>query len=156
MFKSSYLNVEMFLINIRISIIFCLGRSRGSPYYFSDTAKHCAVRKRRDAPDWSEIRIIHRWIYYRGWYFEFIGGTPRYRTSPYYSKHSCRNSPDMEDRPAGYGVVDVGCVKACTDRYVAVFGAYQLLTNTCHSLANKLSEVICDYSSCPAWCSYKK
>ena len=46
-----------------------------SPYYFGTTDLFCLVSKKgkRSAPSRSTLDLTHRFIYYKGFYFEFFG-----------------------------------------------------------------------------------
>lgn len=130
------------------------------PYWFGKTNLACAIRfgkgrrKRGAVPHRYEHSLTHRWIEYRGHYFEFLGpGHLRASSSAPYAAGSC--SQRREGRVAGYGVLSVDCLERCTRSYEDRFGGYSWIPNNCHRFANRISKLLCQESSCPSWCNWR-
>ena len=67
-----YLFVCLFVISINVFASFLPGGA--SPYYFGTTNLWCMRKKgKRGAPSRNTWAVIHRFIYYKGYYFEYIG-----------------------------------------------------------------------------------
>ncbi|KAK3086341.1 hypothetical protein FSP39_017078 [Pinctada imbricata] len=105
---------------------------------------------KRSAPKrhnlWS---LSHSFIYYDGWYFEFgVGKTHKavYNTRAVKSNR-CKSRRDK--KPAGYSTLSVECLKKCTKNYKGKYGRYRLLTHNCHHFANRISNILCNWKSCP-------
>uniref|UniRef100_A0A194ALC9 Uncharacterized protein n=1 Tax=Pinctada fucata TaxID=50426 RepID=A0A194ALC9_PINFU len=127
------------------------------PYYFGKTNLWCMMKYgkkgKRSAPKrhnlWS---LSHSFIYYDGWYFEFgVGKTHKavYNTRAVKSNR-CKSRRDK--KPAGYSTLSVECLKKCTKNYKGKYGKYRLLTHNCHHFANRISNILCNWKSCPSWC----
>ena len=129
------------------------------PYWFGKTNLSCLIglgkgRGKRGVPERFELALDHRWIKYRGHYFEILGpGYLRVSSISPLGAGSC--SQRQESRVAGYGVLSVDCIKRCTRSYENTFGRYNVLSNNCHRFANRISRVLCQDSSCPSWCNWR-
>jgi len=126
------------------------------PYWFGQTNLNCLLRLcikgKRAAPHRNTLEYKHRWIKYRGHYFEFGGpGKLLYISSSPDGAGSCSHSQESQDD--GYGVLSVDCIKRYTRSYEQRLGAYNFLFNNCHHFANRLSDILCTESSCPSWCN---
>eukprot|EP00105_Crassostrea_gigas_P007454 XP_011421704.1 PREDICTED: uncharacterized protein LOC105324338 [Crassostrea gigas] len=54
----------------------CPSRETATPYYFGTTDLSCMhrnIRGKRSAPSRGTLEWVHRFIYYKGYYFEFFG-----------------------------------------------------------------------------------
>ena len=133
-----------------------------TPFYFGTTDLKCmqlmnlkrrifgrATLARPQLPERQFWHLTHRWIYYDGWYFELFH-KPRTRF-PVKSKWC---SFEREANPAGYSKLPVSCIRKCTMYYIDRYRpSYLTFTHNCHHFANKIAEVLCQYSECPDWCS---
>lgn len=116
-------------------------------------------RRRRSIPSVYTMMLTHRWLKYRGVYFEF--GTNaldpeaknRISIQPFLPNEGENCSYDKNPDVAGYSRLSVSCIASCTRRYPKVFGEYSLLTNNCHVFVNKMVEVLCNFEKCPDWCA---
>lgn len=126
------------------------------PYWFGETNLGCLLGKngkrgKRTPTHRYTLSLSHRWIHYRGHYFEFIGpGSVVYSSISPFKAAEC--PPWQESRVAGYGVLSLDCIKRCTRNYEREFGAYNFVVNNCHVFANRISDMLCTASSCPSWC----
>ena len=76
-------------------------------------------RGKRGVPHRYEHALTHRWITYRGHYFELVGlGHAFASSNSPYGAGSC--SQHQESRVARYGVLSVDCIKRCTRSYERV------------------------------------
>ncbi|XP_078312677.1 uncharacterized protein LOC144619171 [Crassostrea virginica] len=106
---------------------------------------------KRDAPARGTWDLSHRFIYYQGYYFEFLDDSNAYISTHRQAGHRC--SGGTESSPAGYSYLSLDCIKGCARNYRCRFGTYSLLGNNCHKFANRLSEVLCTSGhTCPSWC----
>ncbi|XP_061162586.1 uncharacterized protein LOC133171798 [Saccostrea echinata] len=122
----------------------------GKPYYFGTTDLLCKIG-RRSAPSRFTLSLSHRWIYFDGEYFEWgVNGQSYHYGSTLTDGDHCRT--EQEEEPAGYSQLDKSCIEKCARSYKGRYGSYNLLTNNCHIFANKLSEVLCNHTTCPEWC----
>eukprot|EP00105_Crassostrea_gigas_P005513 XP_011419147.1 PREDICTED: uncharacterized protein LOC105322243 [Crassostrea gigas] len=132
----------------------CGKRGGASPYYFGTTNLGCMMKYgkgKRRAPWRSTIALTHRFIYYKGFYFEFMSNSYAYYSRQRYKGDKC--SGKMERSPAGYSELSVECIKGCAKNYRCKFGKYRLIRNNCHKFANRLSAVLCRKgTTCPFWC----
>ncbi|XP_062607345.1 uncharacterized protein LOC134282015 [Saccostrea cucullata] len=129
----------------------CPARGGASPYYFGTTNLWCMNKGRRGIPTRGVWELTHRFIYYKGLYFEFSSDSKAHVSPNRLLGYKC--SGGRESSPAGYSEVDVECLKGCARNYRCTFGSYNLLSNNCHKFANRLSEVMCKRGSgCPRWC----
>lgn len=131
---------------------YCPERESASPYYFGTTDLTCMMRsdrRKREIPQRSKLLWAHRFIYYKGYYFEFGSNTAHIGTNRSYNH--CSGS--VESKPAGYSTLSLDCIKSCTSNYRCYFGDYHLLNNNCHSFANRLSKELCLRTRCPRWCT---
>lgn len=133
----------------------CRWTSGTSSYYFGTTdlpggsSSSGKGRKKRSYPSRGIWEMTHRFIYYKGFYFEFFDDS----TARISNRHVCPSCPgSFENSPAGYSEVSVSCIKGCARNYRCTFGTYNFLDNNCHHFANELSKVLCTRISCPAWC----
>ncbi|XP_061194585.1 uncharacterized protein LOC133202729 [Saccostrea echinata] len=138
------------------------GDSRGCPYrggahtyYFGTTHLMCIIQHRnrgkRGAPWRGPWTTDHRFIEYRGYYYDF-------QTNSKVSIARSRLRGDVcpgakETSPAGYSEVSLDCIEGCAKNYRCRYGYYNFLFNNCHHFANRLSEVLCRRgTACPGWC----
>ncbi|XP_061194329.1 uncharacterized protein LOC133202505 [Saccostrea echinata] len=131
----------------------CPARYGASPYYFGTTNLNCISSKKgkRGAPTRGRLSYIHRFIYYRGKYFDFIGKSVVVISNRRLEGHRC--SGGREGSPAGYSTVSLSCIEGCARNYRCQYGSYGLFTNNCHDFANRMSKILCKRgSSCPTWC----
>lgn len=131
----------------------CPSRSGASPYYFGTTELLCMTTKgkRESAPSRSTGAFIHRFIYYKGKYFDFLGDSKVAISNSRYKGNKC--SGTIESSPAGYSSISLACIEGCAKNYRCTFGRYDLFGNNCHKFANRISAVLCTRSSyCPSWC----
>ncbi|VDI57921.1 Hypothetical predicted protein [Mytilus galloprovincialis] len=134
----------------------CFGSSRGYGFYFGTTNLACFNRGKR-SPSVSTIRLTHRYLYYRGYYYEWTGllgktagkteGRTLIGTSP--RRSHCNSETDYP--AAGYGVLSTECVKGCARYYQAAY-YFNGLSNNCHHFANWLADILCTRSTCPYDC----
>ncbi|XP_011421702.1 uncharacterized protein [Magallana gigas] len=128
----------------------CPSRGGASPYYFGTTNLFCMAGK-RGAPARGTWALSHRFIYYKGYYFEFLSSSKASISTQRQAAGRC--SGGRESSPAGYSELSLECIKGCAKNYRCHFGTYSLLGNNCHKFANRLSEVLCTRgTSCPSWC----
>ncbi|XP_063448936.1 uncharacterized protein LOC134728300 [Mytilus trossulus] len=125
----------------------CFGSSAGYGFQFGTQDLACVKGKRKRSPSREELRIAHRYIKYRGVYYEFFDGGATYNTSPHRS--NCRAG--TESYASGYGVLSTECVKRCARHYGNV-RPYNVFTRNCHHFANWLADILCRESSCPSYC----
>ncbi|XP_062605750.1 uncharacterized protein LOC134267558 [Saccostrea cucullata] len=135
----------------------CPRREAAQPYYFGNTQIDCLLsflirhRGKRSAPWRGRWDLVHRFIYYRGKYFEFFDDSSVNIGNGRVGGHRCGGG--IEGSPAGYSELSLECIERCTNRYTASFGGYNLLLNNCNSFVNRLSEVLCRRGTqCPSWC----
>nr|XP_022343966.1 uncharacterized protein LOC111137031 [Crassostrea virginica] len=125
----------------------------GKPYYFGTTDLLCKLGRRsyRSAPSRFSLGLSHGWILYDGEYFEWgVSGLSYHYGSSLTDGERCKTQRESE--PAGYSQLDKTCIEKCARSYRGKYGSYNLLTNNCHDFANKISEVLCNYTECPSWC----
>lgn len=133
----------------------CPRRGSASPYYFGVTDLACMNDKKRKGKRSAPARGIwdytHRFIFYRGYYFEFFVNSNARIERSRAAGGKCGGG--RERSPAGYSYLSLDCIKRCAIRYSSKFGKYDNVINNCHSFANKMSEVLCRRgSTCPSWC----
>ncbi|XP_011419126.3 uncharacterized protein [Magallana gigas] len=132
----------------------CPSRETATPYYFGTTDLSCMhrnIRGKRSAPSRGTLEWVHRFIYYKGYYFEFFDNSKAYISTQTLFANVCPGGP--ESSPAGYSELDIDCIKGCARNYRCHFGSYSLLGNNCHHFTNEISQVLCTSGqSCPAWC----
>lgn len=130
---------------------YCPEWESASPYYFgtTDLTFMMTERRKRELQQRSERLWAHRFIYYKGYYFEFGSNTAHIGTNRSYNH--CYGA--VESTPAGYSTMSLDCIKKCTSHYRCYFGDYHLLDNNCHVFANRLSQVLCFKKQCPNWCT---
>ncbi|XP_052706245.1 uncharacterized protein LOC128181767 isoform X2 [Crassostrea angulata] len=125
-----------------------------TPYYFGTTDLSCMhrnIRGKRSAPSRGTLEWVHRFIFYKGYYFEFFDNSKAYISTQRQFANVCPGGP--ESSPAGYSELDIDCIKGCARNYRCHFGSYSLLGNNCHHFTNEISRVLCTSGqSCPAWC----
>lgn len=125
--------------------------SKGYPYYFGTTALFCLTKKgKRAAPSRGTKDLNHRWILYRGYFFERLNGRDVYNRG--FSTDSGKCSTHRESKPAGYSSLSVDCIKRCTNNYKRKYGKYGWWGNNCHYFANRISDILCNSKTCPSWC----
>lgn len=107
---------------------------------------------KRDAPSRGTKVLSHRWIQYKGYYFERINSGDIYTYGS--STESDKCSTQRESKPAGYSSLSVDCIKRCTNKYQRKYGSYGWWGNNCHHYANRISEILCTKTTCPSWCEY--
>ncbi|XP_048740595.1 uncharacterized protein LOC125654645 [Ostrea edulis] len=155
-----------------------------SPYFFGTSDLACVTTKgrfhlivkrsvqmnsernrtRRAAQTRHVFSPTHRWIYYKGMFYEwgtdggtktrlfgFLNDAKSYsiKTGLPYKGETCDWL--MESMPAGYSSVSVECLMGCTANYWTVSGDYNILQNNCHHFANTISNILCS-NICPEWC----
>ncbi|XP_062573568.1 uncharacterized protein LOC134235448 isoform X1 [Saccostrea cucullata] len=126
------------------------------PYYFGTTDLSCVIiqslkRGKRSAPARGTLDLSHRFIEYRGNYYDLLSNSKVAISKSRLWGDSCSGS--KEASPAGYSELSSECIEGCAKNYKCKYGSYNLLTNNCHHLANRLSEVLCRRgTTCPAWC----
>ncbi|XP_078311626.1 uncharacterized protein LOC111134274 [Crassostrea virginica] len=127
-------------------------RSGGaSPYYFGTTSLWCLSKGKRGAPSRSTWSLTHRFIYYKDFYFEFLGNSNAVIGTSARDSHRCSSS--REGSPAGYSRLSLDCIKGCARNYRCRYGKYNLLWNNCHHFTNRFSAVLCTTgTTCPSWC----
>ncbi|XP_061194332.1 uncharacterized protein LOC133202508 [Saccostrea echinata] len=135
----------------------CPYRDGTHPYYFGTTHLRCIYqhskgkRRKRSAPSRWTYSPTHRFIEYRGYFYDF-------QTSSKVSIAKSRLSGDVcpgakEKFPAGYSELSSDCIEGCAKNYRCTYGNYSLWSNNCHIFANRLSEVLCRRGTrCPDWC----
>ncbi|XP_048747604.2 uncharacterized protein LOC125659854 [Ostrea edulis] len=133
----------------------CPSRNGASPYFFGTTDLNCMMAQRdkfkRSVPKRNIWSYIHRFVYYRGKYFDFLRNSRVKISSSRLNGHVC--SGRMEGKPAGYSQLNLSCIMGCAKNYPCKYGKYFFLWNNCHRFANKLSEVLCSSGAqCPSWC----
>lgn len=123
-----------------------------SPYYFGTTNLFCMASKgkRGSAPSRSIWALTHRFINYKGKYFDFLRSSRVAISNSRYKGTKC--SGGIESRPAGYSSLSLACIEGCAKNYRCTFGSYDLFRNNCHRFANRISAVLSTSSACPAWC----
>ncbi|XP_063410305.1 uncharacterized protein LOC134693421 [Mytilus trossulus] len=130
----------------------CLDPSRGDPYYFGTTDLFCMTKTgKRDAPSRYTKAISHRWILYKGHYFERLSNGDF--TTKGHSQESDKCKTHRESTPAGYSSLSVDCIARCTKNYKRKYGSYGWWGNNCHIYANRISEILCNKTTCPSWCA---
>ncbi|XP_061174366.1 uncharacterized protein LOC133183422 [Saccostrea echinata] len=131
----------------------CPRRGSASPFYFGVTDLSCLNgKKKRSAPARGVWDYTHRFIYYRGYYFEFFVGSFTRIGSSRLAGSRCRGG--IERSPAGYSYLSLDCIKRCARRYRYKYGLYNVVLNNCHNFANRMSEVLCRRGyQCPSWCN---
>ena len=124
------------------------------PFYFGTTNLECMNRLnakgKRSAPYRWVHQITHRYLYYRGKYFEYFTNSRGYVNN--YPTRGSQCNAETEYFSAGYGVLSLECMKKCARSYTRKYGYFSSLSNNCHHFANKMAEILCDYNSCPSWC----
>lgn len=131
---------------VKPGICFLGSSEHGFQFGTQDLA--CVKGKRKRSPSRAEDRIAHRYIKYRGVYYEFMPSGTKYGSSPY--RPRCRAG--TESYAAGYGVLSTECVKGCARYYER--RPYHFYTRNCHHFANWLADILCNKSSCPSFCSW--
>ena len=53
--------------------MFIINTDGTDPYYFGTTNLLCMLREKREAPRRAQWEISHRFLYYQGYYFDFLG-----------------------------------------------------------------------------------
>ncbi|WAR29384.1 hypothetical protein MAR_002952 [Mya arenaria] len=138
------------------------------PYYFGETSFSCLGKKkgrkrRSNHPTRYTLKLTHRYLFYRGYYFEFgergrKGPNDLNVSTKKWGSSSCPSG--KETSVAGRSKVTVSCLKKCAEKYTSRYGDYAVLSNNCHHFANRMSEVLYNdlnnerlYGcSCPPWC----
>nr|XP_022345252.1 uncharacterized protein LOC111137850 [Crassostrea virginica] len=129
----------------------CPKKGGASPYYFGTTNLWCIKKGKREAPSRGTWSLSHRFIYYKGYYFEFLRNSNAVIGTSARDSHRC--SSRREGSPAGYSRLSLECIKGCARNYRCTYGRYRLLGNNCHKFANRLSAVLCTTgTTCPSWC----
>ncbi|XP_061170063.1 uncharacterized protein LOC133179290 [Saccostrea echinata] len=133
----------------------CPARNGTFPYYFGTSDLRCMVAQpiehRRSASSRYIWSWTHRFIQYRGKYFDFLGNSEVKISSSRLNGHVC--SGHMEKEPAGYSQLSLHCVEGCAKNYPCEYGKYKFVWNNCHQFTNRLSEVLCKSGNrCPLWC----
>nr|XP_022335681.1 uncharacterized protein LOC111132197 [Crassostrea virginica] len=130
----------------------CPRRNGTDPYYFGTTNLLCMLREKREAPRRAQWEITHRFLYYQGYYFDFLENSKVEIGRSRLDGHRCDGG--LEASPAGYSNVSIECLKGCARNYRCHFGDHSLLFNNCHYFANRLSSVLCTSKEglCPTWC----
>ncbi|XP_078312493.1 uncharacterized protein LOC111132763 [Crassostrea virginica] len=129
----------------------CPSTGGASPYYFGTTSLWCLSKGKRGAPSRSTWALKHRFIYYKGYYFELWSNSYAYIGTSAQGSSKC--SIKREGSPAGYSRLSLDCIKGCARNYRCAYGRYRLLGNNCHKFANRLSAVLCTTgTTCPSWC----
>ena len=161
--------------------------SNDSPYYFGTSDLACVstkgllrlIKKRsiesipeenhnrtkREIPKRNTLSPTHRWIYYKGTYFEWgttegtnkglfglLNDAKSYSIRPSLPFKGEECGWMMETVPSGYSSVSLECIMACTTNYRTLTGDYSLINNNCHHFANTISMVLC-FNICPDWCT---
>ncbi|CAG2209393.1 unnamed protein product [Mytilus edulis] len=126
----------------------CNEPSGGEPYYFGTTDLSCMGK--RKAPSRSTRSHKHRWILYKGYYFERLNKSDVYNRG--FSTNSDKCSTRRESRPAGYSSLSVDCIMKCTNSYERKYGSYRRRVNDGRHFANRLSDILCTRKTCPSWC----
>eukprot|EP00105_Crassostrea_gigas_P021488 XP_011440635.1 PREDICTED: uncharacterized protein LOC105337561 [Crassostrea gigas] len=127
----------------------CPSRGGANPYYFGTTNLWCMHKGKRGPPSRGIWELKHRFIYYQGYYIEFLGNSKAYIATHRQASNRC--SGGRENSPAGYSQLGVDCIKGCARNYRCHFGHYGLLSNNCHKFANRISAVLCTSGrSCPS------
>ncbi|OPL21646.1 hypothetical protein AM593_07058, partial [Mytilus galloprovincialis] len=86
----------------------CSDPSKGYPYYFGTTALFCMTKKgKRAAPSRGTKDLNHRWILYRGYFFERLNGRDVYNRgfSTDSGKCSTHREKNMENMDGGVTIV---------------------------------------------------
>lgn len=154
-----------------------------SPYYFGTSDLACVSTKgrlhlikrsvkmesennrtKRAAPQRHTMSPTHRWIYFRGNFFEWgtdagsktrlfglLNDAKSYSVKSVLPFNGEKCDWMMEPVPAGYSSVSLECIVGCTVNYKTLTGDYSLLNNNCHHFANTISMVLCS-NICPDWC----
>ncbi|CAC5361207.1 unnamed protein product [Mytilus coruscus] len=125
----------------------CFGSSAGYGFQFGTQNLSCVKGKRKRSPSRATGRLAHRYIKYRGVYYEFMPWGTEYGSSPY--RPNCRAG--TESYAAGYGVLSTECVKGCA-KYFGQTKRYSFGGRNCHHFANWLANILCKESSCPSYC----
>ncbi|CAG2215300.1 unnamed protein product [Mytilus edulis] len=134
----------------------CFGSSRGYGFYFGTTNLDCFNRGKR-SPSISTIRLTHRYLYYRGFFYEWMGvggkttGSTKGITSIGTSARRSHCNSETDNTAAGYGVLSTECIKGCA-RFFQVAYDFNGLSNNCHHFANWLADILCTRSTCPFNC----
>ncbi|XP_062573575.1 uncharacterized protein LOC134235458 [Saccostrea cucullata] len=129
----------------------CPARGGASPYYFGTTKLSCIKKFKRGAPTRGRLSYTHRFIYYKGKYFDFLGNSKVAISNSRLAGSRC--SGGREGSPAGYSTVSLSCIEGCARNYRCAYGRYSLWRNNCHDFANRISKVLCKRGSgCPSWC----
>ncbi|XP_061194331.1 uncharacterized protein LOC133202507 [Saccostrea echinata] len=137
----------------------CPYRDGANPYYFGTTHLRCILhhhkghhhRGRRSAPSrWTYVPS-HRFIEYKGYYYDFQSNSNVSIANSRLSGDVCSGA--KEKSPAGYSELSSECIEGCAKNYRCKFGNYSLWSNNCHRFANRMSEVLCRRgTTCPDWC----
>lgn len=91
-------------------------------------------------PSRSNLRYVHRLLFYRGMTFEWGTGVQGHHLGYGASVRDC--SVTWERSPAGESHCPVSKVTNFTLGYRNRFGPYNLLTNNCHHFANRISKLL--------------
>ncbi|XP_062621929.1 uncharacterized protein LOC134283493 [Saccostrea cucullata] len=156
-----------------------------SPYYFGTSDLACVTTKgrlhliskrsiqidsernrtKRAAPERHVLAPTHRWIYYKGYFFEWgtdagtknrlfglLNDANSYSIKSGFPYKADKCNWMMEFLPAGYSSVPAECIMGCAVNYRTMTGDYSLLNNNCHHFANTISNILCS-NICPDWCT---
>ncbi|KAH3755210.1 uncharacterized protein LOC127847429 [Dreissena polymorpha] len=113
------------------------------PFYYGHSNLSCTKGKgknkgKRSLNTVSTTRLVHRFVYYCGYYFEWIDeGVDPFGTSPL--GRNC--NPEIYSEPAGYSRVKLECAKNCAKKFSRNF-QYHMLNNNCHHFANTMASFL--------------
>ncbi|XP_048747006.1 uncharacterized protein LOC125659389 [Ostrea edulis] len=133
----------------------CPKRNGAQPYYFGSTNLKCMIKEgkkgKRSAPARGIWDLKHRFIEYRGHYFDFLDNSKVYISKRRLQWRKC--SGGKEGSPAGHSELSLNCIIGCAKNYKCRYGKYRFLKNNCNKFANRLSKVLCRRGKkCPSWC----
>ncbi|CAG2201481.1 unnamed protein product [Mytilus edulis] len=137
-----------------IDIYFAGNYKWAKKFYFGTTNLACFNKGKR-SPSISTLRITHRYLEYRNYFYEFVG----HRAGSVYinrynsRQHHCNSEIDYP--AAGYGVLSKECVNGCAVHF-AKTQVYSLFTKNCHHFVNWLANILCTRSTCPEDCEKYK
>ncbi|XP_062573537.1 uncharacterized protein LOC134235426 [Saccostrea cucullata] len=133
----------------------CPDRDGAHQYYFGTTNLFCLLQHRlgrRSVPSRRTFIPTHRFIEYRGYYYDFQMNSKVSIAKSRLSGDECSGA--KEESPAGHSELSTDCIEGCAKNYRCHFGNYSLLLNNCHHFANRLSKVLCRRgTTCPEWCT---
>ncbi|XP_061194582.1 uncharacterized protein LOC133202725 [Saccostrea echinata] len=135
----------------------CPRRAGAHPFYFGTTHLGCIMRhgkkgRKRSAPWRGPWDLWHRFIQYRGYFYDLKTNSMVSIARSRLNGHVCPGA--RETYPAGYSELSPECIEGCAKNYKCRYGRYDFLFNNCHNFANRLSEVLCRRgTTCPGWCT---